>query len=266
MLDYTIQVEHWAYDTTKEFEKLTAVFEVPLNADTTAHFLGRARTLLLLTEKYHDASFIKELGKELTEVCSPPNKSQKIVRYISYVNSLFGEFWLAAQKFEERYSYPSAKKMIEGELEEILFEIRSFVKHATWDADPYNFDPTIESILNDHSEPDSENEYSVSSSKNGQSPQPVAKLQWKGDNTDLAELIWALTKSGRVGDTITGQPVTQRELTSRVIDLLGLDSLNIADLMRGRYGTATKSTTYKAQGGKTFVNSLQTLLDQRILD
>lgn len=99
-----------------------------------------------------------------------------------------------------------------------------------------------------------------------QPSEPGVKLQWKGDKTDLAELVWALVKSGRIGDTTTGQPVTQKELTSRVTDLLGLDSLDVANLMKGRYGTKGKPTTFKAQDGKTFVNSLQTLLDQRVLD
>ena len=99
-----------------------------------------------------------------------------------------------------------------------------------------------------------------------QPPQPGVKLQWKGDKTDLAELVWALAKSGRIADTSTGQSVTQKELVSQIVNLLGLDSLDIGTLMKGRYGTKTKSTTYKAQDGKNFVNTLQTLLDSRVLD
>ena len=96
--------------------------------------------------------------------------------------------------------------------------------------------------------------------------QTGVKLQWKGDKTDLAELVWALAKSGRIADTSTGQSVTQKELVNQILTLLGLDSLDIGTLMKGRYGTKTKSTTYKAQDGKNFVNALQKLIDSRVLD
>lgn len=99
-----------------------------------------------------------------------------------------------------------------------------------------------------------------------QSTEPGVKLQWKGDKTDLAELVWALSKSGRIADTSTGQPATQKELVNQIVNLLGLDSLDVANLMKGRFGTKGKPTTFKAQDGKTFVNTLQMLLDQRVLD
>lgn len=98
------------------------------------------------------------------------------------------------------------------------------------------------------------------------SVEPGVKLLWKGDKTDLAELIWALTKSGRIVDSTTGQDVTQKELINQFINLFGISSLDVANLMKGRYGTATKPTTFKVQDGKTFINTLQTLLNQRILD
>ncbi|MCX6213247.1 RteC domain-containing protein [Spirosoma sp.] len=92
------------------------------------------------------------------------------------------------------------------------------------------------------------------------------RLEWKGDKTDLAELVYALAKTGRISDTSTGLPVTQKELANQVMAMLGLDSLDVANLMKGRYGTKGKPTTYKAQEGRTFVNDLQTLLDKRVLD
>jgi hypothetical protein len=92
------------------------------------------------------------------------------------------------------------------------------------------------------------------------------ELQWKGDKTDLAELIWALFKSERITDTSTGKPVTQKELVSQFIALLAVDSLDVANLMKTKYGTKSKSTSYKAQDGKTFPAELQTLLSGRVLD
>lgn len=93
-----------------------------------------------------------------------------------------------------------------------------------------------------------------------------AKLQWKGDKTDLAELIWTLCKSERIMDTTTGKPVTQKELVSQLITLLGLDTLDVANLMKYKYGTKSKTTSYKAKDGKTFPAELQNLLLSRVLD
>jgi hypothetical protein len=85
-----------------------------------------------------------------------------------------------------------------------------------------------------------------------------SKLEWKGDKTDLAELVWALSKSNRIIDTTTAQPVTQKELTRRIETLLGVTSLDVAGLMKGRMNT------YKAtNNGNTFVKTLFNLVSER---
>lgn len=88
--------------------------------------------------------------------------------------------------------------------------------------------------------------------------EPGVKLQWKGDKTDLAELVWALAKSGRITDTTTGQPATQKEIARQMVTLLGLDSLDVTGLVKGRMNT------YKATSdGKTFVAALYQLVNER---
>lgn len=83
------------------------------------------------------------------------------------------------------------------------------------------------------------------------------KFQWKGDKTDLAELVWALAKSGRIGNTITGQSATQREITQHFETLFDL-TLDVPGLMKGRM------KTYKATSdGNTFTKTLSDLVNER---
>ena len=110
--------------------------------------------------------------------------------------------------------------------------------------------------------------YGLNSSTD-QEPVPVepgGKLHYVGSKVDLAELVWALYKSECITDTTTGRPVAQNELANQLSALLSVDSLNVADSMRYRYGTASKPTSHKAKDGKTFINRLQTLLESRVLD
>ncbi len=111
--------------------------------------------------------------------------------------------------------------------------------------------------------------FSNVSSSTDSLPQPIptetsVKLQWKGNKTDLAELIWALAKSERITDITTGKPVAQKELVSQIVALLGLDSLDVANLMKTKYDTKSKSSSYKAKDGKTFPAELQNLLLGRL--
>jgi hypothetical protein len=85
----------------------------------------------------------------------------------------------------------------------------------------------------------------------------ITKIQWKGDKTDLAELVWALVKSGRVNDSTTGQLVTLKELTNQFETLFGL-KLDVTGLMKGRM------KTYKATSdGNTFTRTLSDLVNER---
>lgn len=91
---------------------------------------------------------------------------------------------------------------------------------------------------------------------NPQPTEPGVKLQWKGDKTDLAELVWTLAKSGRVTDTSTGKDVTQEQLTAQLAALFGISDLNVKGLMQGR-----KRSTKAAEDGITFTSSLAELVD-----
>ena len=83
------------------------------------------------------------------------------------------------------------------------------------------------------------------------------KMQWKGDKTDLAELVWSLAKSGRVSDTNTGQLITLKELNHQFETLFGL-TLDVTNLMKGRM------RTYKATSdGDTFTKTLFDLVNER---
>ena len=88
--------------------------------------------------------------------------------------------------------------------------------------------------------------------------EPGGKLRWKGDKTDLAELVWALAKSGRVTDTSTGKPATQKEIGHNIAALLEVESLDVIGLMKGRM------RTYKATNdGNTFLKTLFELVSDR---
>ena len=88
-----------------------------------------------------------------------------------------------------------------------------------------------------------------------------AKLKWKevkGGKTDLAELIWALAKSGRIIDSVTFRPVTIDELTRQFETLFGL-SINTTGLMQGR-----KDSYKAAEDGITFTTTLSELVNDYI--
>ena len=84
-----------------------------------------------------------------------------------------------------------------------------------------------------------------------------AILQWKSDKTDLAELVWALTKSGRIVDKTTGQSITQIALTRHIETVFGI-SMDVTGLMKGRMKTYKAASDYD-----TFTNTLFGLVKQR---
>jgi hypothetical protein len=90
-------------------------------------------------------------------------------------------------------------------------------------------------------------------------PHTSPKLQWKGDKTDLAELVWALAQSGRINDPDTGQPIAQNKLVSQ-FELLFADlTLDVPGLMKGRM------KSFKAiDDGETFTKILFELVNVRI--
>jgi hypothetical protein len=86
------------------------------------------------------------------------------------------------------------------------------------------------------------------------------KFEWKGDKTDLAELIWAIVKSGRVIDITTGKNITQVDLSRHIEVVFGI-SLDIPGLMKGRM------KTYKVTSdGNTFTKTLCDLVNERAAD
>lgn len=88
-------------------------------------------------------------------------------------------------------------------------------------------------------------------------PGPNVKLKWKGDKTDLAELVWALSKTGRIVDEETGQSIRQNKLADLVGKTFGV-SLDTVGLMKGRM------RTYKAtEDGETFTRTLFDLVNDR---
>jgi hypothetical protein len=90
-----------------------------------------------------------------------------------------------------------------------------------------------------------------------QPTEPGVKLQWKGDKTDLAELVWALSKTSRIVDQTTGQPIKQNKLADLIGKTFGL-SLDVTGLMKGRMNT------YKATSdGETFTKNLFDLVNDR---
>ena len=91
-----------------------------------------------------------------------------------------------------------------------------------------------------------------------QAAQPGVRLQWKGDKTDFAELVWALSKSGRIADNSTGQPVTLTEL-ARQFETMFEQPLDVDGLVSKRIKNTNKSTD-----GKTFIHTLLQLMQERI--
>lgn len=85
----------------------------------------------------------------------------------------------------------------------------------------------------------------------------LLNLQWKGDKSDLAELIWALFKSERISDPKTGQAVTQAELIRQVEAIFGV-KLDVTGLMKGRM------KSYKVTSdGNTFTKTLSDIVRNR---
>lgn len=93
-----------------------------------------------------------------------------------------------------------------------------------------------------------------------QPTKPNTKLLWNGDKTDLAELVWALAKSNQIIDTSTYKPVIIGELTRQFEILLGLEKLDVDGLVSKRI-----HKTYKSVDGKTFMDTLQGLMQERII-
>ncbi|WP_020605662.1 RteC domain-containing protein [Spirosoma spitsbergense] len=88
---------------------------------------------------------------------------------------------------------------------------------------------------------------------------PEVKLQWKGDKTDLAEVIWALAKSEQIVNVDSNKPVIIAELTQKFETLFGIEKLDVDGLVSKRI-----LNTYKHADGKTFLDSLQKLMQARV--
>ncbi len=82
-------------------------------------------------------------------------------------------------------------------------------------------------------------------------------IEWVGDKTDLAELVWAVYKSGRIRDKATGKTITQIKLVDAFGKLFDTD-LDVVQLMKGRWDS------HKARDGKTFLPSLCQLVTDEI--
>ncbi|WP_020600330.1 hypothetical protein [Spirosoma panaciterrae] len=125
----------------------------------------------------------------------------------------------------------------------------------------YGILPANKSLISiSHQEPTKPEAEIITTSSNKSQSQtvPHIKLEWKGDKTDLAELVWVLAKSERITDSTTGQPVSQKELTLQIGRMLGIESLDVVGLMKGRMGT------YKATSdGKTFLKALYDIVVER---
>lgn len=83
-----------------------------------------------------------------------------------------------------------------------------------------------------------------------------AKLKWKGDKTDLAEVVYALYKSEVITDTSTGKDVTKKLLAKRLGDLFCIDLTDMETPMKGR-----KNSNKAFYDGKTFTRQLAQIVD-----
>jgi hypothetical protein len=99
--------------------------------------------------------------------------------------------------------------------------------------------------------------YSTPQPANDVKPQSenAVKLQWNGEITDLAELVWVLVKTGAITNTIRGRPVTIDDLSDSFKTLFNLEKLDVNGLVSKRM-----SNTNKPSDGKTFMDTLQKLI------
>ena len=153
------EVEQWLDTTIKGFKTITALltisndrpeFFLDMNQKIMDYHTELAESLLTNTSKFRDAEFITHLKEELTTIYSNTDNIGKLNSYVGYLDSIFSDFWEAGKNFEDAYNYRNR----EDNLGKTLYSIRSFIKHETWDADPYNFDPTIQTVLGEYYKPD----------------------------------------------------------------------------------------------------------------
>lgn len=238
-----------------------------------------AKSVLSKLDTFRDKELITNLSEEL-RAGQFDDKQAYLNKYVGKVAGIFSDLWMAGMDFIEvcdnvipssitdvelyddgvKYFYENE----ELELGNILYRIRSFFKYSGYGYKANPDEYTIESVLDKYATTSDKDDDNIK--QKAAATETTSKLQWKGDKTDLAELIWALQKSERITDTTTGKPVTQKDLVNQLIALLGIDALDVANLMKYKYGTKSKPTSYKAKDGKTFPAELQKLLSSRILD
>ncbi len=261
--------EHYIYGEFNIFE----------NQPFLEAYTAKALSVLRKVDTYIGIGVINNLDKELRQGQFDDLKTRSLNIYVAKVLGMFPNLYMAGLDFNTFYSeYPRVDKSCDLtddgvkyyyeneilEFDNIMYRIRTFFKSRCggYEIDPNEY--TVSSVLEEYANYDFPEV--VDHNHNAKPTEPGAKLRFTEDKVNLAELVWALAKSECITDANTSKPVTLKELANQLSAFLGVESLNVADSMRGRYGTSTRPTTYKAQGGKTFINRLQTILDGRVID
>lgn len=245
------------------------VFQNPLFLK---EYTSKALSTLSKLDIIRDIKLISELRNELREGQFDDLKTRSLNNYTAKVLDSFSDLWMVGFDFGTFYTYLPKSIMDTDhfndgvryyypdeplELGNVLYRIRSFFKYSGlgFKSDPNEY--TIESVLREYAKCDSSN--TKKPNDDTEPTEPGVKLQWKGDKTDLAEVVYALYKAERITDTSTGKDVTKKLLAKRLGDLFCIDLTDMETPMKGR-----KSSNKAHYDGKTFTRHLAQIVDNLI--
>ncbi|MCK8493146.1 hypothetical protein M0L20_14850 [Spirosoma sp. RP8] len=150
MLKTLFEIEQWLVNTTNGIREVMHGIEPRLLEfeSILEDYTQKTQTLSTQLQLFRNKELIENLKTELREAYLTHDKLDRINACVIKLNDNFREFWEEGAEFEEFYgNWPLRDDANTEALFDNLGEIRSFFKHETWDADPFNYNPTLESVL-----------------------------------------------------------------------------------------------------------------------